>query len=77
MLGSTIYLVGGRGDTTTSRTDAIVAIDPATGKVTPAGHLPQPLSDAGVVQNGAAIIVAGGHSSSATQASVGELVPAG
>jgi hypothetical protein len=75
-LGSTVYLVGGRGDSLTSRTGAIEAINPATGAVTPAGSLPEPMSDVGVVSLGNAIVVAGGHSASATQATVGELVPA-
>ena len=44
---------------------------------TPAGQLPHPLSDAGVASLGRTIIVAGGRSSAGTQASVGELVPAG
>jgi N-acetylneuraminic acid mutarotase len=76
VLGSMVYLVGGRGDSLTSRTAAVQAIDPATGKVTAAGKLPAPTSDAGVVGLGNAIVVAGGHTPSATQAGVGELVPA-
>jgi hypothetical protein len=68
--------VGGRGDSLDSRTAAVEAINPATGRVTPAGTLPEPMSDAGVVSLGHAIVVAGGHSPSATQATVGELVPA-
>lgn len=77
VLGSTLYVVGGRGDSTTSQSPAIWAIDPATGLVKPAGHLPQPLSDAGVVSLGDAIIVAGGRAASGTQGGAGELVPAG
>jgi hypothetical protein len=76
VLGSMVYLVGGRGDSLGSRTAAVQAIDPATGKVARAGRLPAPTSDAGVVGLGNAIVVAGGHSPSATQAGVGELVPA-
>jgi len=77
VLGSTVYLVGGRGDSADSRTAAVYAVDPASGKVTPAGHLPQPLSDAAVVSLRGAIIVAGGHSPAATVAGVGELTPVG
>ena len=74
-LGSIVYLVGGRGDSTTSQVSGIWAINPTTGAVTPEGHLPQPLSDAGVLALGNAIVVAGGHSAAGTQAAVGELVP--
>ena len=42
-----------------------------------AGILPQPLSDAGVVTVGQAIIVAGGRGPGGTRAAVGELVPSG
>ncbi len=75
-LGSTVYLVGGRGDLLDSQSAKVWAIDPSTGAVRPSGHLPQPLSDAGVLTSGDAIIVAGGRSTTATQAGVGELVPA-
>jgi N-acetylneuraminic acid mutarotase len=75
VLGSTVYLVGGRGDSTSARTAGVWAIDPLTGKVAPAGSLPQPLSDVGVLSLGNAIIVAGGHSADGTQAAVGELTP--
>ncbi len=76
-LGSTVYLVGGRGDSTTAQTDGIWAINPASGAVRAAGHLPQPLSDAGVLAVQGGIVVAGGHSPAGTQGAVGELVPAG
>ncbi len=77
MIGSTVYLVGGRGDSTTSQSSGIWAINPATGTVKPAGHLPQPLSDAGVISLGGTIVVAGGRAPAGTQGAVGELVPAG
>jgi hypothetical protein len=76
-LGSTVYVVGGRGDSSTSQSSGIWAINASTGAVQPAGHLPQPLSDAGVVAVERAIIVAGGHAPAGAQAAVGELVPAG
>lgn len=76
-LGSTVYLVGGRGDALDAQTARVWAIDPRTGKVHAAGHLPQPLSDAGVVAVGRGIVVAGGLTrSGATVADVGEFVPA-
>jgi hypothetical protein len=76
-LGSTVYLVGGRGDDLNAQTRAVWAIDPVTGRVKAAGHLPTPTSDAAVVAVGGAIVVAGGQSPTATLGGVGELVPAG
>jgi hypothetical protein len=76
-LGSTIYLVGGRGPDTTDQTSAIDAVDPATGRVRAAGRLPKPTSDAAVMTIGRAIVVAGGQSPSGTLSGVGELLPAG
>lgn len=76
-LGSTVYLVGGRGDATDAQTASVWAIDPLTGKVRAAGHLPQAVSDAGVLTVAHGIVVAGGLTrSGATVSSVGELVPA-
>jgi N-acetylneuraminic acid mutarotase len=77
VLGSSLYLVGGREDSTTSQTSGIWSIDPSTGKVAAAGRLPEPLSDAGVVGLGGGIVVAGGHSPGGTQAAVGELALTG
>jgi N-acetylneuraminic acid mutarotase len=76
-LGSTVYLVGGRGDLINAQTSDIWAINPVTGRVTPAGRLPMPTSDAAVAAVGNAIIVAGGMSPTTTLGDVGELVPAG
>ena len=75
-LGSTVYLVGGRGDAPDAQTARVWAIDPMTGTVHIAARLPQPLSDAGVLAVGHGIVVAGGLTrSGATVADVGELVP--
>lgn len=75
-LGSTVYLVGGRGDALDAQTARVWAVDPLTGKVRIAGRLPQALSDAGVLAVGGRIVVAGGLTrSGATVAGVGELVP--
>jgi len=76
-LGSSVYLVGGRGDSLSSQTAGVWAIDPLTGAVHPAGHLPRALSDVGVVAVGGAIVVAGGLTPVGTVAGVGELVPSG
>ncbi len=76
-LGSSVYLVGGRGENLDSQTDRVWSIDPSTGSVHVAGLLPRALSDAGVLSVGKTILVAGGRTSEGTQAAVGELVPAG
>jgi Kelch motif len=76
-LGDVVFVVGGRGNETTSQTDAILSVDPQTGAVHPAGRLPKPLSDAGVFTVGNAIVVAGGLTPAGTVAGVGELVPSG
>jgi N-acetylneuraminic acid mutarotase len=76
-LGSTVYLIGGRGDLDNAQTAAVWAIDPHTGRVRPAGRLPTPLSDSGVRSVGGRIIVVGGlERSGATASTVAELVPA-
>jgi Kelch motif len=76
-LGPDVYLVGGRGDLSTTQTAAIWAINPTTGTIRTAGHLPQALSDTGVLTVGDAIVVAGGLArSGATASGVGELLPA-
>ncbi|HWE09484.1 MAG TPA: kelch repeat-containing protein [Solirubrobacteraceae bacterium] len=75
-LDSTVYLVGGRGDATTSQTSEVWAINPATGHVTRAGRLPKPTSDAAVAAASGSIVVIGGLSGSSTLATVGELTPA-
>jgi hypothetical protein len=76
-LGSTIYLIGGRGPSDNDQTSALYAVDPATGRVRPAGRLPTPTSDAAVMTIGRAIVVAGGQSPTGTLARVGELLPVG
>jgi N-acetylneuraminic acid mutarotase len=76
-LGSTVYLVGGRGPGDSDQTSAVYAVDPVSGHVRPAGRLPKPTSDAAVMTIGQAIVVAGGQSPTGTLAGVGELVPAG
>ena len=75
-LGSTVYLVGGRGDALNAQTARVWAIDPLTGAVRLAGRLPRPLSDAGVLAVGRGIVVAGGLTrTGATVGDVGELIP--
>jgi N-acetylneuraminic acid mutarotase len=76
-LGSTVYMIGGRGPSTTAQTSAVYAVDPLTGRVRHAGRLPKPVSDAAAVTIGRAIVVAGGQSPTGTLDGVGELVPSG
>jgi N-acetylneuraminic acid mutarotase len=76
VIGSTVYLVGGRGDAITSQTSDVWAINPVTGHVARAGRLPKPTSDAAVAAIGGSAIIIGGLSGSATLATVGELTPA-
>jgi N-acetylneuraminic acid mutarotase len=77
VIGSTMYLVGGRGEIVTDRSADVWAIDPANGTIRRAAKLPQPLSDAAVISLGDHMIVAGGSAAGGTQATVGELAPAG
>ena len=77
VIDTTVYLVGGRGDSSDSQTSSVLAIDPSTGAVHDVARLPLPLSDAGVVAVGDAIVVAGGRSAAGAQALVGELVRSG
>jgi N-acetylneuraminic acid mutarotase len=76
-LGSTVYLVGGRGNLLNSQTSSVLGIDPRTGAVKQVARLPQPLSDPGVLTVGNAIVVAGGLTrANAAVTSVGALTPA-
>ena len=76
-LGSSVYLIGGRGENLDSQTSRVWSIDPSTGVVHAAGRLPRALSDAGVLSIGNAILVTGGRTTEGTQAAVGELAPTG
>ena len=44
-LGGRFYVLGGRGDDLASQRATILAVDPASGRVTQAGRLPEALSD--------------------------------
>ena len=76
-LGGYVYLVGGRGDGLTSQYRSVWSVNPRTGAVRSAGRLAQPLSDTAVVAVDGTLVVAGGLSPVGTQATVGELTPAG
>ncbi len=62
--GGMIYAFGGQtasAGSTTTATDAIQRIDPATHKATVVGHLPQPLYGAAATVIGSTVYVAGGQ----------------
>lgn len=76
-LGQFAYLVGGRGNGTTSQTARIFAINPTSGKVTNAGRLPVALSDAALVPDGGSLLLIGGlEASGSVSDQVAQLVPA-
>ena len=62
-LGNRMYVIGGRGGVQGTQTSAILSVDPATGRVRPAGRLPVGLSDAGAATIGGVVMVAGGRQS--------------
>jgi hypothetical protein len=64
-VGSRILLMGGR-TTPDRQTARMWWFDPASGRFSPAGSLPQPLSDAGVVASGRAVWLLGGESPTVT-----------
>jgi N-acetylneuraminic acid mutarotase len=75
-LGQFAYLVGGRGNGTSSQTARIFAINPQTGQVTAAGRLPAGVSDAAVVPHGGSLLLIGGlEASGGVSDNVGELTP--
>jgi hypothetical protein len=74
-LGSTAYVVGGRGGSRRSQTATVLAIDSRTGLVRLAGRLPLGISDAGAVAGQGAIVVAGGRTAAGPQAGVFRLQP--
>jgi len=61
-----VYVIGGRGGIQGTQTNAILAIDPVSGHVRPAGRLPVGLSDIGVASLGGVVMVAGGREGSGT-----------
>ena len=65
-LGGFVYVIGGRGGDQGTQTARITAVDPASGRVTPACRLPVALSDAGVAGVGDAVVLAGGREATGT-----------
>jgi hypothetical protein len=74
-LGSTVFVVGGRGGVAGSQTATVLAIDPRSGLVRRAGRLPVGISDAAAVTSQGAIVVAGGRTAAGPQAGVFRLRP--
>jgi hypothetical protein len=61
-----VYVIGGRGSVQGTQTTQILAVDPASGRVTPGGTLPLALSDSGAAVLGPAIVLVGGREASGT-----------
>ena len=80
-LGSTAYVVGGRGSSLGTPTDRIVGVDVAKRRVVLAGSLGRPLSDLMAVGTPRGILVMGGSSNGTaaggTVADIAELRPGG
>ena len=79
--GGWVWIVGGQLATTEStrsggQTDDIQRFDPATGRTTIAGHLPEPLGHATAFALGGAVYVAGGRSGSQAVRTVWRIDPA-
>jgi hypothetical protein len=62
-LGDRVYVVGGRGAVQGSQLAEILAVDPVSGRVRPAGRLPTALSDTGAATIGGVVMLAGGRQS--------------
>jgi YVTN family beta-propeller protein len=74
-VGSTVYVLGGRGATVGTPTSRIVAIDLPSGRVRAGGRLPARLSDLAAATLGGRVLVAGGRGATGAVDAVAELVP--
>ena len=74
-LDGRMVIVGGRRSENGDQTNAILAINPATGAVSTVGQLPQQLSDAAVALDSGRIVVAGGDNGNGPQSSILALTP--
>jgi hypothetical protein len=59
-VGGTLYVVGGKSRNGGKPTDAVLAVDLATGKVRSGDHFIEPLADAGSATQAGSLYVAGG-----------------
>jgi YVTN family beta-propeller protein len=74
-IGTTAFVIGGRGASLDTPTARIVAVDPLKRTVRAMGSLPQPLSDLAAVRDPRGILLAGGHAATGTVSTLTELVP--
>ena len=74
-LGTTVYVIGGRGATLNTPTARIVAVDLVKRKIRRVGALRTARSDLMAATAGNGILVAGGHAYNETVATVSTLVP--
>jgi YVTN family beta-propeller protein len=74
-IGSTAFVIGGRGATVDTPTSRIVAIDPASHRIRSAGSLASPRSDLAAVSLGSRILLVGGRGPGGTVSTVSALVP--
>ena len=72
-IGSTAYVIGGRGATLGTYTAHIESVDVRTRRVRPFGSLSVARSDLGAVGGGSAILLAGGAASGGTVSTLSEL----
>jgi hypothetical protein len=66
ILGTSVYVLGGRGAGRTSQHRFVLALDPRTGRSTSAGVLPHRVSDAGAVTLPDRILLIGGRDNNGT-----------
>jgi YVTN family beta-propeller protein len=74
-IGTTVYVIGGRGANPGTATDRIVSVSVDSRKITAAGVLHSPLSDLAAVALGGRVLIAGGSGGQGTVATIGELRP--
>jgi DNA-binding beta-propeller fold protein YncE len=74
-IGSTAFVIGGRGASVDTPSRRIVAVDPVARRVRVAGSLARPLSDLAAVADGRGILLAGGRGAAGTVADLTELIP--
>jgi YVTN family beta-propeller protein len=74
-IGGTAYVIGGRSAVLDTPTRTIVAVDPATRRIRPAGRTAEAISDTSAVTTPRGILLTGGHLAAGTTAAMTLLVP--
>ena len=74
-LGDTAFIIGGHGSVLGSMSAAVIAIRPATGQVSAAGHLKLARSDLAAVTLGKQIVIAGGMTAHGVTDRISALIP--